>query len=99
MLKEDRLVWANRFVFSGLIIILIGFYLLQLLVPYCPIGVPDWNYRNTMAIRVLMLYTIAGILLIILGLILCFRRLCDIGIINYIMDCRQMDVLQNPSLQ
>ncbi len=73
MQKDDQLIWANRFVVSGLIIILIGFNLIRVLVPWCPVGVSDWEYRNMMAIRVFTLYTVIGVGLVFLGLILRFR--------------------------
>ncbi|OLS30232.1 MAG: hypothetical protein ThorAB25_11270 [Candidatus Thorarchaeota archaeon AB_25] len=73
MQRDDSLVWTNRFVLSGLIIILIGFYLFRNLVPWCPVGVSDWEYRSMMATRVFILYTVIGVGLVLLGLILRFR--------------------------
>ena len=70
MLREDRLVWANRFVLGGLIIILIGFYIPRSLEPWCPVGVSDWEFRSMMAMQVFILYTVAGGLLLISGLVL-----------------------------
>lgn len=71
MLAEDRFVWANRFIYSGIIIVLIGFYLFRAMTPWC--GVGNWEYQAMIARRVFSLYTGTGSLLLIFGLILRYR--------------------------